>query len=435
MPEQITTNKLWSHSCLSAFECRWAWWRHYQEHLPGHPLPQFEAGSALHKLLEAYLRHLVVTGKPTNYTFAKALAGRLPWEGVIGYDGNWGDPRKAFLGVVEANTFEPESIVGIERWTVAELPEDLGTFRGRIDLLTRDEDELRVIDFKSGYNLSAPPEDPPVQALRYAWLLDQQEEFAWAQTFHVGYLYAGSNTFHGWEVPRPVSSRELVSAVKEVLACRSWAPEPGHSCGGCEYVVGGECKAVALPDGWSDFEKQHAEIERLEAELKTRRAVEKKLGRQIGPQLIGGKFHGDRAVPKRRLRGMRQVWNAVLAAEKEPEDFFGVTPSVLAEMEEDPDLCDFVERLEDGSKWSSWAPEPEPTEAPEPEPEAAPEAVETARVLQLWGVMGLGEAEIAEVYRMAGMEREAELTPEVGDTLFTATEVFLRQREGVLVDA
>lgn len=364
---QPVTNKLWSHSCIEMAKCPWAWREHYVNQREEHPVYGFECGSAVHELLEAYQRELVAKKRETDLAFAEMIAGRTDDERA-----QW-----MFLRLVEEANFDPGSILGVEMWMTAELPDDLGTFRGRIDTVQKDESRGALVftDFKSYSQWKPPPERCPAQGRRYAWLGDRQEGWDEYDIITVQFVYAQSNTAWVYDFPRPVSSREIVSAVQRINSITDWRPRPHDGCETCPYVMQEDgCKLVAFPDEWDDFAEQRAKIKRLRGEAnalaKRQRAYVKRHGNQIVQDGDVEREVGNLPKTAYAVEDQRAVMKLALEQEGSSDVYAFSLPDSGCEklVNRGYDGIDLIEKW----GWGERAiPKPEPE--PDPEPEADPE--------------------------------------------------------------
>lgn len=343
MPEHATSNRLWSASCLKTFsQCPWRWWAEYEEKRPGAPVCSYQTGRETHTLLERYVKHLKQTEQPRDLARARDLA-------TTAEDA---DARKTFLWYAEqAPTFETDRIAGVEVWMTAELPEGLGTFRGKIDLLSVDEElcEVTVTDWKGRYDWADPPDDPPDQLRYYAWLVSQQEAYERYEMIRMEQVNVGSVTSYAWDTFRPVSCAELADRIKLVRAEQRWLAEPGRHCLYCQYAATGACRKIALPEEWTDFQRMAGEQARLRAQANALTPILQEYVKQHGSQEFEGKPVGYLPTPEFKPKSTKRLLKQILDDEDEKAlKKVGVTSAKcrdLAKLERYADLIEETEKV------------------------------------------------------------------------------------------
>jgi len=211
-------------------------------------MPHMERGRLLHAMIAEYGAWCFEHDRVDSSERAAALiAGRAEDEAV----------QLQFRRFCERTVWEWASVIGtagnlFETWHERELPDGLGVFVGRVDLLMLQDNLLTVHDWKSGWTDADQPEHPTTQLLRYAWLLADKFS-ATVDTIVLRQEFAGSGALWSWDVyPWDLEEVEeqLCAEVREVGARREagdWPLEPGTYCAGCGFRA--SCaKAWAFPE-------------------------------------------------------------------------------------------------------------------------------------------------------------------------------------------
>ena len=223
-----------SHTRLRTYsECPWKYRALYLDKLPQEPIPAFEAGKALHRMVADY----------GEWCHAQKVGEDEAQARVIASTTEDAQVQKQFLYWAGQHTWEFEGILGrtgnlFEQWHEYDLGGD-DLFRCRIDLCRwgdREEGELWIVDFKSG-GYSHPPEPPeaPIQLKLYA-LVMARELGKQVDTVHARIDYLGGCMNWAWDLDGfdfDETEEWLRQQVARVKAETEFRAEPGAYCSNC----------------------------------------------------------------------------------------------------------------------------------------------------------------------------------------------------------
>ena len=220
----------WSFSRLQLYtRCPAAWAFKYRDRLPEQTSPAAVRGQQVHEFVEAYSRHCFAAKVPTDYDEGRRL--------LASYSEEVQAVSEQFM---QSTVFDWSLVVSvggsIEREFEVALPDKLGTFRGRVDMVLWNEYDsgLVVVDYKSGFGPIEPPETCPPQLRCYAWAMSQ--EFPAADVVTAQYRYLGNNMTHDWQLYRPQPDW-AASVIRRIQADRHFSPTPStQACGFCGYT-------------------------------------------------------------------------------------------------------------------------------------------------------------------------------------------------------
>lgn len=235
---------VWSHSRLQLFhECPFSWRCRYIHRLPEAPSEAFYNGRRFHEAVSEYATHCLSIGRSTDYEAGRAIASRYA---------DIPDVREMLEQFVEGWAFDPEHMVGLEQDLVADLPNG-DRFRGVIDYLAIDDTHARITDWKTWHSWPAYDEEkPPVQLLRYAWLV--KAVYPQVESFTLALLFTRFGVLQEWQMWEP-SCEEIVEAAewvkREVRSRRKnrLDPTPGGWCGLCGFTSICPVRCAIIPEG------------------------------------------------------------------------------------------------------------------------------------------------------------------------------------------
>jgi len=224
----------WSHTRLSAFRtCPWRYSKLYLEGYNGEPIPAFEAGKELHRLVAEYGEHCYAKSADEDESYAKVIASTTD-------DANL---QKTFLRFCEQWTWDFSGVLGregnlFEQWHEYDLGGD-DLFRCRIDFLRwldRDAGELGIVDFKSGgWSQPFQPAEAPIQLKLYALVmareLGEQVGSVHARIEFLGGCMNWSYDLDGFDLDE--TEEWLRVEVAKVKATEMFLAEPGPHCANC----------------------------------------------------------------------------------------------------------------------------------------------------------------------------------------------------------
>jgi len=322
----------WSHSRLELYaRCPLAYRFRYVDRAPGKPSAAATRGKQVHEFAEAYARACHAAGRATDYDAARVL--------LAGYD----DPDVREIGArfIETTQFDWSLIVAdgnsIEREFAVLLPDDLGLFRGRVDLVQWNEFEgaLVVTDYKSGWSWCRPDECPP-QLRCYAWAMKQV--FPAATSVQAIYRYLGNDRTYDWTLYDPQPDWAVAMA-RRVIADDAYEPTPSpHACAWCDY--GHLCPLVqedplTCPTCPEDAARTLAQVTATEARADELRACLRRWTHEHG-EVVGAGKRAWEAPPVWHLRGdeyqlregvtRKRAEATLLAAGWSPEDVASLWP-------------------------------------------------------------------------------------------------------------
>lgn len=224
---------LWSHSRLQTYaRCPRSYRLRYVEGVDTKPTTVLTRGILVHEFAEAYGRHCVTAGLERDWGWAREQAASYP-----------DDVRELCIAFSEQMAFNADLVVadaeGVERWFEVELPDGLGVFRGRVDLVEYNPQDraLLVTDYKSGWGPRERADQPPPQLLCYAWALTRAD-FPNVREVTVANHYVRSGQRHSWLLwSDDLRPHWAVSLVRRVLADDEFRPTPSpQACALCDVA-------------------------------------------------------------------------------------------------------------------------------------------------------------------------------------------------------
>lgn len=245
-----------------------------------------------------------------------------------------------------------------------QLPGGAGLFRGRIDLLQRQEgaadddpfaesaDEWWVTDWKTGYSIAATDE-PPLQLLAYAWLV--QQNYPEAREFLLRIACAGSP----WS-PRPWHLRgdlgwvgkDLAAIVTRIEADRDPEANVGAACQNCGYILACPKATSVTVDTLATLAADPAEwgnaVALMEATIKAHKALLKAAAQERGPVPVhDGRAWGFHETLSHVPASARQFGELLEQEGMDPYPYLGVTASQYRKAIEaaDDNLLPALDRL------------------------------------------------------------------------------------------
>gem|GEM_PF-5470986 len=219
---------VWSHTRLSAYvRCPLSFFLGYVLRLDEQPSPALARGAMLHTFAEDYARECYRRRRGTMYRWGREELASYPPE-----------VREVGNLFIESTEFNWDLIVAdgrsVERPFAVELPDGLGTFRGRCDLVQYNEfaDEAIVTDYKSGRGPFTRPEECPAQLECYAWAMKQE---LGAKRIMAVYRYIANAVTHEWELSDPEPAWAC-SVVRRIGNDTRFEPVArARSCGWCGF--------------------------------------------------------------------------------------------------------------------------------------------------------------------------------------------------------
>lgn len=260
------TEPVWSHTRLSTYvRCPLQFYLGYVLGLKQQPSPALLRGQMVHKFAEDYARECHRRGRSTMYRWAREELASYPE-----------DVREIGERFIESTEFNWDLIVAdgesVERPFAVELPDGLGLFQGRCDLVQYNEfgGQIVVTDYKSGRGPFDRPEQCPAQLECYAWAM--REEIG-AESVVAVYRYLANGITHEWDLHAP-EPEWACSVVRRIRADDRFEPLPAaRSCGWCGFAhlcpvrcddpvcyPGQEDEAADL---WREWRVTHARAARL----------------------------------------------------------------------------------------------------------------------------------------------------------------------------
>ena len=228
----------WSYSRLQTYAaCPLQFRLKYVDREEGTTSAAATRGTLVHEFAELYARHCHATRAETDWTAGRELLASYPPE-----------VREIGERYIESTSFDWTLTVAagqsVEREFEVSLPDGLGIFRGRADLVLWNEYEggLVVIDYKSGWGPRQKPEECPPQLQCYAWAMAQT--FAEVQSIRAIYRYLGNGRDYSWDLwdPEPAWA---VSLVRRINADTEFRATPGDACEWCDHT---HCCPLATAD-------------------------------------------------------------------------------------------------------------------------------------------------------------------------------------------
>jgi len=280
-----------SYSSLSLYaRCPLAWRFAYVDREQRQESEACIRGRLVHEFAEMYGRHCIEAGLPRDWEWAD--------EQAVGYrDDGLGVERlcRAFARQVE---FNRELVVadgeGVEREVAADLPDGLGKFKGRVDLVeyATADGRLFVTDYKSSWAQDRPDE-PPAQLMMYGWALLRMPQFSGACDVMLRAHYIGNGITHEWWVgPDELRPDWAVALARRIAADKRFEATPSpHACAWCDYThvcpyAAGTGVTITCA---GDAEDALRRIVAHEADLKRLRNAVSAWVREHGPVSAAGK--------------------------------------------------------------------------------------------------------------------------------------------------
>lgn len=272
--------RTWSHTRLATYQrCplafQFAYIAEEQEQLS----PALTRGRLVHEFAERYALECHKRGRSRMYRWGR--------EALASYPSEVRDLCEAWMERTEFNwDLTLADGDSVERSFAVELPDDLGLFQGRCDLVQYNEfaGQIVVTDYKSGYGPVERPERCPVQLACYAWAM--REEIG-AESVMAVYDYFGNEVRHEWELyaPEPAWAISVIHRIQADLAVEDRAdghafePAPSaQACAWCGYrhlcpvicadeaaYPADEDEAADLWDGWC---ADHARVSRQKSGIR-----------------------------------------------------------------------------------------------------------------------------------------------------------------------
>lgn len=251
-----------SASQLEAYDsCPAAYRYTYVDRLPAPEADQRQRllGSALHAVVERYVRHCVATRSPQDLEALERLPQELYKSGAVRHATaslyrealgilrpflqRWQVPWDRVVGV--EHRFALTADGGMTDWRSPDA-----AIRGVLDLVTVDGSLATVWDWKSGW----VEEDEAAMALAWAPAIYGAAMWAWAhglERVEVEYWYVRSGRIRRVEITREAAREGLawVRAAAERIAAaladpnpdEAWPARPGRACATCPWVA--RCQA------------------------------------------------------------------------------------------------------------------------------------------------------------------------------------------------
>lgn len=257
---------VWSHTRLSTYvRCPLQFYLACVVGLKQQPSAALLRGQMVHTFAEDYARECHRRGRGTMYRWAREELASYPE-----------DVREIGTLFIESTEFNWDLIVAdgqsVERPFAVELPDGLGLFQGRCDLVQYNElsGQVVVTDYKSGRGPFERPDQCPAQLECYSWAMC--EELGATEVMAV-YRYLANGITHEWDLHAPEPAWAC-SVVRRVQADDRFEPLPAaRSCGWCGFAhlcpvrcddpiryPGQDDEAAAL---WREWRVTHARASQL----------------------------------------------------------------------------------------------------------------------------------------------------------------------------
>jgi hypothetical protein len=251
--------KQWSYSRLQTYaQCPMQFRLKYVEGQKGTTSPAALRGSQVHEFCELYARHCHAAGVETDWSAGRELLASYPDE-----------VRTIGETFIETTQFDWNLTVAdgesVEREFEVALPGDLGTLRGRCDLVLWNEYDgaLIVTDYKSGWSPRVKPDFCPPQLELYAWAM--QQTFDEVNTVVGIYRYLGNNRSYEWTLWEPTPNW-ATSLVRRIEADDDYRATPGAACEWCDFT---HCCPLVLADPLTAITSEAQAQEALRQQLAT----------------------------------------------------------------------------------------------------------------------------------------------------------------------
>ncbi len=287
----------WSFSRLEAARCPLRYRLKYLDGLPEPSSLPANRGSAVHDLLKQYGTRCLKQGLAEDREFAEELAD-LEGDAIAALvaeygEGPVGEAAAIFEAFVEQSLlFDPAAMLYtnpeecVEVWFERELPDDLGTFRGRVDVVERQEttegERLAVTDWKTGWPGHKPTRCPE-QLRTYAWLIEGTYPPGESRRYllRLEYLCLGARAVsQEWSIARTGSiGRQLANRVRSVAALTEFEPQPGEWCQWCGFIL--DCPLSKAVPGALGRVEDEAEALRLLSLQEQAKALSEAVTRRV----------------------------------------------------------------------------------------------------------------------------------------------------------
>lgn len=334
---------LWSYSRIKTFvDCPASYKAKYIDKLPGAPNEFADRGKRVHDAIEEYAKHCKATDRETDYDALRAIAARYDNEEIEAILHTYGETH-AFdwsLTVYDGD--------GIERGFEVELPNNLGIFRGRIDLVQYSiaDGALWITDYKTSYHAPYPqPDNCPRQLKTYAWAM-LKSGFN-ANEIIGKYDYVRANQVHEWNIPLSVAETEeawIIQAITRILREEKFEAMPGKHCMFCDNK-----DACPVLDSFArDINRSPKDIAMLlvvmEETVKEQKSRLKQFVEEAGPVDMGaGRYYGYKQTGFERYSvkrgGKYQLFERIIAA--------GINPAKFTKSLDNDALAELVPKVDD----------------------------------------------------------------------------------------
>lgn len=306
---------IWSHSRISLYHsCPFAWRLKYIDKVPEAQNERFLIGRRFHQAVAEYAKRCLTMKRETDWDFGRQLTARYA---------DSRDVATALERFTQNYLFDWRHVVGIEERLEASLPSG-ERFQGIIDCLSIVDNEAHIMDWKTQAALPAQTDDPPIQLMRYAWLV--QQVYPQVSAFRLAYYYTRFNIEHEWEIEGALSADEIDEAVKYIIKAverGEFEPTPSSWCSLCGYTSSCPVTEAAFPEG--DIVKAAEKFVVLEAELGRLRKLLREWTNENGPIQINDVeigFHLPDSKP--RPQSKEQVAGFIEWASREGVDWHDV---------------------------------------------------------------------------------------------------------------
>lgn len=301
-------------------------------------------GGICHAFFEAYDRHLMAAGLPTDHAAADALMRRvfqgferpLPPELYDEYLAICRDFIKNHVLDVGACVGVELEIAVTRALTLCDWNADEAWFRFKLDRLDIRGTRAVVTDYKTGWGGDADP----FQLLLYAcavWIRHAQKPFRDHVHFRaveavVHYNRSGrasKRVFTPSDIESGIEKmREYAAKIEDETA---WLPTPGPHCGACAYA--GDCPArpqqLAPLMTQADAVRVAAEMELLRAQAQAREDSLRLWVQRNGPVPVRGRVYGYGSREHYKVLDAVGFVEAVQKAGRDATDFYDIDTAEL----------------------------------------------------------------------------------------------------------